>query len=168
MDTSVASHLHPSGRYAELFTASVRAGTPVVVAAPTAIETIYGFARHVSATRTAATDLAWYRTLFAGPFARVLPVDASASILAGELRALHSLPPAVARSDGRTKPERRVAWVLDVLIAATAWTAGYGIATRNRGDFEVLRDLIEELHPGVTPLVVEDPPGPHRWYDDVI
>ncbi|MGI8441271.1 MAG: hypothetical protein ACR2NV_13935 [Thermoleophilaceae bacterium] len=75
------------------------------------------------------------------------------------MRARHSLPPAVARSDARMKPDRRVAWVLDILIAATAWTAGYGIATRNRSDFEVLRDLIEELYPGVTPLVVVDPPA---------
>ena len=145
--------LHPGARYAKLLTAVAQSDAPIMVTAPTAVEVTYGFARQVSARPAAARDLAWYRTLFAGPFARVLPH------LAGEMRARHSLPPAVARSDARTKPDRRVAWVLDILIAATAWTAGYGIATRNRSDFEVLRDLIEELYPGVTPLVVVDPPA---------
>lgn len=158
-DTSVASQLHPGARYAKLLTAVAQSDAPIMVTAPTVVEVTYGFARQVSAKPAAARDLAWYRTLFAGPFARVLPLDAPASILAGEIRARHSLPPAVARSDARTKPDRRVAWVLDILIAATAWTAGYGIAARNRSDFEVLRDLIEELYPGVTPLVVVDPPA---------
>lgn len=157
-DTSVASHLHPGARYAKLLTAVAQGDAPIVVAAPTAMETVYGMARRASIEPTAATALAWYRKLFAGPLTRVLPVSGSASTLAGELRARHPLPPANGRSDGRTKPDRRVAWVLDILIAATAWTAGYGIATSNRGDFEVLRDLIEELHPGATPLAVMDPP----------
>lgn len=133
-----------------------------MVTAPTAVETIFGLARQISVDPSAGVDLAWYRRLFAGPLARVLPVNAFAAILAGELRAQHPTPPPTARSDARPKPDRRVAWVLDILIAATAWTAGYGIATRNRGDFELLRDLIEELHPGVSPLVVMDPPGHER------
>ncbi len=48
--------------------------------------------------------------------------------------------------------------MLDILIAATAWSVGYGITTRYRSDFEELRNLIEELHPGVAPLAVMDPP----------
>ena len=157
-DTSVASHLHPGARYASLVGASVQAGSPIVITAPSVTETIYGIARRVSVEPTATPALAWYRKLFAGPLTRVLPVEAHAAILAGELRARHPLPPMAERIDARTKPERRVAWVLDILIAATAWTAGYGIVTRNRRDFEVLRDLIGELYPSVTPLAVEDPP----------
>lgn len=137
----------------------MRAGTLIVVTAPTALETIYGMTRRVSVDSTAAAALTWYRGLFAGRGARVLPVSAAASALAGELRARHPVPPLPRRSAARTKPDRRVAWVLDILIAATAWAAGYGIATRNRGDFEVLGDSIAVLYPGIAPLDVVDPPG---------
>lgn len=51
-----------------------------------------------------------------------------------------------------------MAWILDIQIAATAWTEGYGVATRNRRDFELLRDLIAELYPQTTPLEVRGPP----------
>ncbi|MBA2428542.1 MAG: hypothetical protein H0V55_02315 [Thermoleophilaceae bacterium] len=131
----------------------------MVVTAPTALETIYGLARQVSVQPTAKAGLAWYRRLFAGPLVRVLPFGGPASLLAGELRARHPLPPTGARRDERPKAERRVAWVLDIQIAATAWTAGYGLATRNRRDFELLRDLIADLHPRATPLEVLGPPG---------
>jgi len=137
----------------------------VVVTAPTVLETIYGLARQLSVQSTAKADLAWYRRLFSSPLVRVLPLDEPASVLAGELRARYSLPPTGARRDERPKAERRVAWILDIQIAATAWTAGYGVATRNRRDFELLRDLIAELYPQTTPLEVLGPPEaeqPHR------
>jgi hypothetical protein len=37
-------------------------------------------------------------------------------------------------------------------------------ATRNRDDFEILRELVGELYPGVTPLAIVDPldHGPDR------
>lgn len=135
----------------------------MVVTAPTVLETIYGLARQVSFQSTAKADLAWYRRLFAGSLVRVLPFDGPASVLAGELRAQHPLPPTGTRRDERPKAKRRVAWVLDTQIAATAWTAGYGLATRNRRDFELLRDLIADLHPRATPLEVLGPPAedPH-------
>lgn len=129
-----------------------------MVTAATALETIYGLARQVSVQPSAKAALGWYEKLFAGPLVRVLPFGGPASVVAGALRARHPLPPTGARRDERTKPDRRVAWVLDIQIAATAWTAGYGLATRNRRDFELLRDLIAELHPRTTPLEVLGPP----------
>lgn len=75
-DTSVASQLHPGARYAKLLTAVAQSDAPIMVTASTAVEVTYGFARQVSAKPAAVRDLAWYRTLFAGPFARVLPLDA--------------------------------------------------------------------------------------------
>lgn len=164
-DTGVASRLHPGGQYAHLLRAPARGGSPLMVTAPTVLETVYGLARQLSVQSTAKADLAWYRRLFSGPLVRVLPFGGPASVLAGELCARHSLPPTGARRDERPKAERRVAWILDIQIAATAWTAGYGVATRNRRDFELLRDLIAELYPQTTPLEVLGPPEaeqPHR------
>ena len=44
-------------------------------------------------------------------------------------------------------------------IAACAWTHGRGLATENLRDFEVLRDLIAQLYPQTTPLVVTASPA---------
>jgi predicted nucleic acid-binding protein len=49
--------------------------------------------------------------------------------------------------------------VLDIQIAACAWTHGREIATENRGDFEVLSDLIAKLYPDAPPLAVAPPPS---------
>ena len=160
-DTSLASQLHPRARYSTLLATFTRTGAPVVVTAPTAFQTIHGIARQVESEPAAARILEWYETLFAGPLVQVLAVDGQASALAGKLRARHPFPPPSPRADARTKPDRRVAWVIDILIAATAWTAGYGIATNNYRDFAVLRDLIAELYPSTTPLAVGSvPTGP--------
>ncbi len=66
-------------------------------------------------------------------------------------------PPTGARRRG-TKPEQRAGWVLDIQIAACAWTHGRQIATENRHDFEILRDLITKLYPDTPPLDVTPPP----------
>jgi len=88
----------------------------------------------------------------------VLPFIAEAAVLAGRLRALgDELPPARA-GDTRTKAERRMAWRMDLLIAATAYAHGYGVATRNRGDFERIAVLIDEAAPAGPPLDIL--PGP--------
>jgi predicted nucleic acid-binding protein len=48
--------------------------------------------------------------------------------------------------------------VLDIQIAACAWTHGRDIATENVRDFEILRDLIAVIYPNTTPLVVTSSP----------
>lgn len=155
-DTTVVSQLHPTGRYRALYAAREAIDAAFVLTAPTVLEAKYGISRLAPTTRVEARD--WYERFFDGPLARVLPVDRAAAGLAGELRARHPLTPSRGRRDPRSRGDRRVAWVLDVLIAATAWTSGYGVTTHNRRDFELLRDLISELHPDLGPLAVEDPP----------
>ena len=66
-------------------------------------------------------------------------------------------PPSGARRKG-VKTEQRAAWVLDIQIAACAWTHGRQIATENRHDFEALRNLITELYPDTPPLTVTPSP----------
>jgi len=49
--------------------------------------------------------------------------------------------------------------VLDVQIAACAWSHGYALATDNRRDFDAIAHLIAALYPTVLPLEVIDAPA---------
>jgi predicted nucleic acid-binding protein len=104
-----------------------------------------------------ASALTWFTELIASDLVEVLSLDRTAAILAGGLRAMRPVPPSGARRKG-TKPEQRAGWVLDIQIAACAWTHGRQISTENRHDFEVLRDLIAKLYPDTPPLDVTPPP----------
>jgi predicted nucleic acid-binding protein len=105
-----------------------------------------------------APALAWLHRLVASDLVEILSLDRPAAIVAGRLRATHPTPPTGVRRKG-VKPEQRAGWVLDIQIAACAWTHGREIATENLHDFEVLRDLISHLYPGATSLVVTTPPA---------
>jgi predicted nucleic acid-binding protein len=135
---------------------------PISVTAPTVMEVARGI-QAMAATRNElsgdrpAPALTWFIRLVASDLVEILSLDRAAAILAGQLRALHPVPPTGARRKG-VKPEQRAGWVLDIQIAACAWTHGREIATENRRDFEALRDLITQLHPETSPLVVMPPP----------
>lgn len=55
-------------------------------------------------------------------------------------------------------PEQRAGWVLDIQIAACAWTHGRQLATENRDDFQALSDLIANLYPDTTKLIIAPSP----------
>lgn len=135
---------------------------PISITAPTVMEV----ARGIQATATTKQQLiddrpppalAWFIRLLASDLVEILSLDRAAAILAGQLRALHPVPPTGIRRKG-VKPEQRAGWVLDIQIAACVWTHGREIATENRRDFEALRDLIAQLYPDTSPLVVTPPP----------
>jgi predicted nucleic acid-binding protein len=96
--------------------------------------------------------------LLASDLVEILSLDRTAAIVAGQLRAMHPMPPTGARRKG-VKPEQRAGWVLDIQIAACAWTHGREIATENRRDFEALRDLIAQVYPETSPLLVTPSPA---------
>lgn len=104
-----------------------------------------------------ALALTWLVGLITSDLVEILALDRTAAIVAGRLRAMQPTPPTGARRKG-VKPEQRAGWVLDIQIAACAWTHGRQIATENRRDFEALRDLIAKLYPNTLPLVVAPPP----------
>ena len=156
-DTTLASSIHPGGRYAEIVSSRAARGHRVTVTAPTVLESVRGLASRVRDEPRLGPALLWYRRLPFADAVRVLPFDGPAAVLAGELQARQPLPPLARRSDRRGKPQRRVAWMLDAQIAATAWTAGYAVATENRGDFERLAELIADLYPSGAPLEVVGP-----------
>jgi predicted nucleic acid-binding protein len=157
-DTTLVSRLHPGGASERRLLEHVAAGDPVAVTAPTAMEVATGIQAAGASDPRFRLMLSWFTRLLYSDLVEVLPLDRAAAIVAGRLRALHPTPPTGPRRKG-TKPERRAGWALDIQIAACAWTHGYEIATENARDFEALRDLIAELYPEASPLVISTPSG---------
>jgi predicted nucleic acid-binding protein len=121
------------------------------------METVRGLQATAARMPEMATALRWFTGVIASDLVEILSLDRSAAILAGRLRATHPAPPTGARRRG-TKPEQRAGWVLDIQIAACAWTHGRQIATENHHDFEALSDLIATLYPSATPLAISASP----------
>lgn len=157
-DTTLVSRVHPGGRLESQLLDRAQAGVPVAVTAPTIMEVVRGI--QASTIDHAASALGWFKRLVLSDLVEVLALDRASAIVAGRLRALHPAPPTGTRRKG-AKTEHRAGWVLDIQIAACAWTHGRDIATENRQDFEVLRDLIVELYPEASRLgVTTDPSDP--------
>ncbi|MFI5003598.1 MAG: PIN domain-containing protein [Solirubrobacterales bacterium] len=157
-DTTLISRLYPGGALERHLLECAHAGEPVAITAPTVMEVVRGLQSTVARKPQIAPGLAWFVRLLASDLVEILSLDRSAAIVAGRLRATHPTPPTGTRRKG-VKPEQRAGWVLDVQIAACAWTHGREIATENLRDFEVLRDLIAQLYPDTTPLVVTASPA---------
>jgi predicted nucleic acid-binding protein len=157
-DTTLVSRLYPGGALERHLLDRLDAGEPVAVTAPTVMEVITGIqATAVSNPRVGYT-LSWFTRLIASSLVEILSLDRSAAIVAGRVRALHPTPPTGTRRKG-TKPEHRAGWVMDIQIAACAWTHGRELATENKRDFIALRDLMAQLYPEASPLAIAEPPA---------
>ncbi|MFI5009417.1 MAG: type II toxin-antitoxin system VapC family toxin [Solirubrobacterales bacterium] len=156
-DTTLVSRLYPGGLLERHLLDRLHAGEPVAVTAPTVMEVVTGIQATARTDPRVGPALTWFTRLLTSDLVEVLSLDRPAAILAGRLRALHPTPPTGARRKG-TKPEHRAGWVLDIQIAACAWTHGRELATENMRDFEALRELIAKLHPDTSPLAVANPP----------
>lgn len=157
-DTTLVSELRPGSPAQAFVEGEAAGGEPVAIAAVALFETAYGYARHADDARF--RDLLAWLTSQAGDPATLtaVPFDAPAAIAAGRLRALQRMPFTPRKGDRRPKAERRVAWILDLQIAASCWAAGYDVATRSRADFERIANLLGKIAPGALPLVVEGAP----------
>jgi predicted nucleic acid-binding protein len=156
-DTTLVSRIYPGGLLEQHLLQRAIEDDPVAITAPTVMETVRGLQEASAEKPAMATALRWFTTLIASNLVEILPLDRTAAIVAGRLRALHPSPPTGERRKG-TKPEQRAGWVLDIQIAACAWTQGREIATENRRDFEALGDLIATLYPDASPLAVTGSP----------
>lgn len=148
-DTSVASALRPEGKLFEIAAAAALGEDPIRLAAPSVAEISYGLQRRSEDERFASA-LGWFTNVLGSGLLEVLPVTREAALLAGRLRALHPMPPRSAdrrRSDPRSKPERRVAWIADIQIASCAWLQGQAVCTADQGHFSILSRGIGELFP---------------------
>jgi predicted nucleic acid-binding protein len=163
-DTSVASGLHPDSPLFELASEAALSSEPILLAAPTVQEIAFGLQRKAPAEPKFQAALSWFTEILDAGVLSVLPLSWEAALLAGRLRAAHPAPPALARSQrsSGTKPERRVAWVTDIQIAASAWLAAESVCTTDQAHFELLSDAIADLHPGEGTLGVLPPPALDR------
>ncbi|HEX8752790.1 MAG TPA: type II toxin-antitoxin system VapC family toxin [Solirubrobacterales bacterium] len=159
-DTSVASGLRPEGKLLELAAVAALAGEPIRLAAPTVAEISYGLQRRSEDERFVRA-LDWFTEILGAGLLEVLPVSREAALVAGRLRALHPMPPSAGgrRAATGSKPERRVAWVADIQIAACAWLQGETLCTADERHFGLLSQGIGELFPQEGGLEVLPPPG---------
>lgn len=156
-DTTLVSQIYPGGQLERDLLDRAAAGEPIAIAAPTVMEVVRGLQATAATRPKIAAALAWFIRLLTSELVEILPLDRSAAILAGRLRATQPTPPAGRRRKG-TKPEQRAGWVLDIQIAACAWTHGRQLATENRDDFQALSDLIANLYPDTTKLIIAPSP----------
>lgn len=155
-DTTLVSRLYPSGLLEHSLLEHLDRDEPIAIAAPTAMEVVTGLQVAAGSDTRLAPALTWFTQVLTSNLVEVLALDRPAAILAGRLRALHPTPPTAVRRKG-TKPEHRAGWVLDIQIASCAWTHGRELVTDNTRDFEILRDLIADLYPDISPLAVTRP-----------
>lgn len=146
-DTTVVSHVAPASRHHGLLAARLAGNMRFSLTAPTVQEVIRGAAAAPAALR-------WYRELLGNPLLDVLVLDAAAADLAGRLQSSLPHPPATARRRSGHRTQQRLSWLIDIQIAACAYTNGYAITTENRHDFDVLSDAIAALDPSAPPLEV--------------
>lgn len=158
-DTSVASGLRPDSPLFQLAVGAALAGEPIRLAAPTVAEIFFGLERRSDDERFVGA-LRWFAEIFNAGLLEVLPVTRETAMLAGRLRALHpAAPTSRRRADSRSKPERRVAWVADIQIAASAWLHGEGVCTPDQDHFDLLGEGISRLFPMESPLQVLPAPS---------
>jgi predicted nucleic acid-binding protein len=162
-DTSVASGLHPESSLYELASEAALADEPIRLAAPTVHEIGFGLQRRAEADARFATLLRWFTGLLDAGVVEALPLSWEAALLAGRLRAKQPTPPTGGHGSrkGRSrdpKPERRVAWIADIQIAATAWLAGEDVCTADRDHFVALSETIADLFPDEDRLQIHPPP----------
>lgn len=136
--------------------AAYHAGDPVATTAPSLLEVVRGWSAIGERGRN---SLLFLLGTIAGGAITVLPLGVEAAILAGRLRAHRPRMPPARRGDHRSRAERQAAWQMDILIAASAYAAGYDIATADQGHFGELASLIGELAPGGPPLAVVRAPA---------
>jgi len=156
-DTSLVSRLWPGTPALAYLEDEALAGRPLRIPAPVLTEISFGLARDAQRDARFAAQLEWIEDLLRHPKVEILAIGREAGFLAGRLRALAHHPPDRGRRDARTKPERRVSWLLDLQIAAAAWASGCDVATENNGDFEAIADLLAAKL-GLEPLIVHRSP----------
>jgi len=159
-DTTLVSQLKPDEESAAFAFAEEHylAGEPVALAAIALNEVAFGYERARERRVEFGVLLTWLAAYVSSGVVEVLPVDERAAVVAGQLRARAPGAPRAARGDKRNKGQRRVAWFFDIQIAASAWVAGYEIATENTRDFERIGDLLAELAPAAPRLEVVPSP----------
>jgi hypothetical protein len=123
------------------------------LASATVAEIYYGLESKSEDPRFAQA-LVWFNDVLRSGVLGVLPLGLEGAQLAGILRATCPMPPSVAKRDKRSKPDRRVAWINDIQIAASAWLRAEPVCTRDQAHFHHLAEAIAERYPAAGELDV--------------
>lgn len=158
-DTTTAARLRPEGPVFDYARDRQRRKDPVAFSASTLLELAHGLRKAAAGgSAAAAAQLAWLRDQIDAGLVDVLAFGDRAAEVAGALRAdMPSPPPNVGRSRGRSKAETRVAWMLDIQTAATAFAHGYHLVSEDSHHRHIAQRLAA-LAPGAPALEVLAPP----------
>ena len=152
-DTTLVSQIQPESWALSYFESAVDTEGRVLIPATSVREVVWGHARATAFEPRSWQLLRWLSRFLARPDVSVLPLTREAAFAAGRTRAGCPFPARSPR-DRRSKPDRRVAWVNDMQIAATAWAFCVPVATENVADFTRLSELLAELYPRAKRLEV--------------
>jgi predicted nucleic acid-binding protein len=158
-DTTTAARLRPASAALEYATDHLRAGAKVAFTAATLNEISYGLNKAATAGRPqAGVQLLWLRAQIDAGLIDILAFDHRAAQVAGALRARMPIPPAAAKqAKRRSKANDRVAWIMDLQTAATAFVHGYDLATADVHHSLIATEL-GALAPAAPPLLIHPPP----------
>lgn len=158
-DTTTAACLRPDSPVLSYATSRRKAGERIAFTASTLSEISYGL-RKAAVAGSAAADiqLQWLRTQIAAGLIAILAFDDRAAEIAGALRAHMPIPPATAKTPKRrSKANSRVAWIMDLQSAATAFVHGYDLASTD-AHHPLIAAKLNTLAPTAPPLLVQAPP----------
>jgi predicted nucleic acid-binding protein len=157
-DTTTAARLRPESPVLDHARERRRAGDPIAFTATTLKEISHGLHKAATAgTLGAGAQLRWLRDQIDAGLIDVLAFDDRAADVAGALRAAIPTPPSTRRPRDRSKPENRVAWILDIQIAATVFVHGYDLLTAD-AHHTILATQLATLAPTAPTLHIHPPP----------
>ena len=158
-DTTTAARLRPDSPALDHARDRRRAGDPIAFTATTLKEISHGLHKAATAGRQAAgAQLRWLRDQIDAGLIEVLPLDDRAADIAGALRAAIPTPPSpIKRPRHRSKPDSRVAWILDIQIAATVFAHGYNLLTAD-AHHAIIATHLATLAPTAPALRIHPPP----------
>ncbi len=158
-DTTTAARLRPDSLVLAYAREQRERADPIAFSASTFSEIAYGLRKAALAgVMAAGMQLAWLRDQVDTGLIDVLPFSDRAAETAGVLRAEMPTPPsAVRRSRERSKAESRVAWILDIQTAATAFVQGYDLISADAHHLQIAERLAA-LAPAAPVLRVQAPP----------
>lgn len=157
-DTTLVSRIHPASGVLDYVVDQAAADDIVRIAAPAVLEVVYGYQLKAAEDPRFRELLRWFTRFVASTAVSVVPLDARAAIVAGQVRGESPHAPPKRSGDRRSKTMRQASWLMDIEIAASAFAAGLDVATDNRADFDVLGELLSRLYPGAPKLAVVDSP----------
>lgn len=162
-DTTTAARLRPNSSVHAYAANRQQAGDPIAFTASTLNEISYGLRKAAAAGNPAAdVQLRWLRDEIGGGIVDILAFDGRAADVAGALRARMPLPPprpaGKHQRQHRSKPDSRVAWIMDLQTAATVFVHGYDLVTAD-AHHAVIAEQIKALAPGAPAPLIQTPPA---------